>query len=101
MSENYGLKVSCGRHGIVGCERCFGSYRLVRPMVRRTELDELRAERDSLAASLEAKDAELSELRARVEEAVAWFCGLFPPADETANEYLDDLLAILSPPEGP
>lgn len=70
MSENYGLKVSCGRHGIVGCERCFGSYRLVRPMVRRTELDELRAERDSLAASLEAKDAELSELRARVEKAV-------------------------------
>ena len=54
MSENYGLKMSCGRHGIVGCERCFGSYRVVRPRVRRTELDELQAERDSLVASLEA-----------------------------------------------
>ena len=68
MSENDALQVSCcGRHGIVGCERCFGSYRVVRPMVRQMSEEMVKSpteKLDDIAASIARLGEALADARA-------------------------------------
>ena len=68
MSKNDALQVSCcGRHGIVGCERCFGPYRVVRPMVRRMSEEMVKSpteKLDDIAASIARLGEVLADARA-------------------------------------